>query len=81
LIKFVLNSLKRFEGSQLSSIASILQNLRIARERILLVNFPNVLKSIEDEAIRISQLFGKFGAVINSDTEIVASYDQLNEAE
>jgi chromosome segregation ATPase len=61
-IKSVLDSLKHLEASQLPSMATTLQNLRTAIERIVVADIPNAIKPIEDDAARVRQKFDKFSS-------------------
>ena len=59
-IKSSFENLKHIEGGQLPSLASTLQNLRTAIERIAVADIPNALKPVEDETTRVRQKFDKF---------------------
>lgn len=59
-IKASFENLKHIEGGQLPGLASTLQNLRTAIERIAVADIPNALKPVEDDTTKVRQKFDKF---------------------
>lgn len=76
-IRALLDELKHVEGSQLPSMASNLQNLRSAIERIVASDIPAALRPIEDDANRVRQKFDKFAG--ETQTKLQNLHERLSE--